>query len=92
MTIAERIEPEFDALKAEAVAGRLVGALNDSALMVMTSVGHRAGLFDALGSLPPRASGRSLPALNTEFLHRRVVGSQLVRDEARTAMCMASLS
>jgi SAM-dependent methyltransferase len=53
MTIAERIEPEFDALKAEAFAGRLVGALNDAALMVMTSVGHRAGLFDALASLPP---------------------------------------
>jgi 2-polyprenyl-3-methyl-5-hydroxy-6-metoxy-1,4-benzoquinol methylase len=34
-------------------AGRLIGALNDAALMVMTSVGHRTGLFDALASLPP---------------------------------------
>jgi len=53
MTIAERIEPEFDAIKSEAFAGRLVGGLNDAALMVMTSVGHRTGLFDAIATLPP---------------------------------------
>jgi SAM-dependent methyltransferase len=53
MSIAERIEPDFDALRSEAFAGRLVGALNDAALMVMTSVGHRTGLFDAIASLPP---------------------------------------
>jgi SAM-dependent methyltransferase len=38
----------FDVAKAEAFAGRLVGALNEGALMLMVSVGHRTGLFDAL--------------------------------------------
>jgi hypothetical protein len=53
MTIAVRVEPDLDTAKAEAFAVRLIGALNDAALMVMTSVGHRTGLFDALASLQP---------------------------------------
>ena len=38
----------FDDSKAEAFAGRLLGALNNSALVLMTSIGHRTGLFDHL--------------------------------------------
>jgi DNA-binding IclR family transcriptional regulator len=38
----------FDAERAEAFAGRMLDMLNGGALMVMTSVGHRTGLFDAL--------------------------------------------
>jgi 2-polyprenyl-3-methyl-5-hydroxy-6-metoxy-1,4-benzoquinol methylase len=38
----------FDAERAEAFAGRMLDMLNDAALMVMASVGHRTGLFDAL--------------------------------------------
>jgi hypothetical protein len=36
--------PSFDDGKAAAFADRLVGALNDGALCLMTSVGHRTGL------------------------------------------------
>jgi SAM-dependent methyltransferase len=38
----------FDAERAEAFAGRMLDMLNGGALMVMTSVGHRTGLFDTL--------------------------------------------
>lgn len=41
----------FDAGRAEAFAGRMLDMLNGGALMVMTSVGHRTGLFDTLAQL-----------------------------------------
>jgi 2-polyprenyl-3-methyl-5-hydroxy-6-metoxy-1,4-benzoquinol methylase len=45
--------PGFDKAKAEAFAGRLLGALNDGALCLMTSIGHRTGLFDTMRQQPP---------------------------------------
>jgi 2-polyprenyl-3-methyl-5-hydroxy-6-metoxy-1,4-benzoquinol methylase len=41
----------FDESRAEAFAGRMLDMLNAGALMVMTSVGHRTRLFDALAEL-----------------------------------------
>ena len=38
----------YDETRAEAFAGRMLDMLNGGALMVMASVGHRVGLFDAL--------------------------------------------
>ena len=38
----------IDTAKAEAFAGRLLAALNDGALCLMVSIGHRLGLFDAM--------------------------------------------
>ncbi|MCB1499552.1 MAG: class I SAM-dependent methyltransferase [Bauldia sp.] len=35
---------------------RLVGAFNDGALMLMTSVGHRTGLFDTMAGMTPATS------------------------------------
>ncbi|PVB61907.1 methyltransferase domain-containing protein [Labrenzia sp. 011] len=46
----------FDDAKAEAFAERFVGTLNEAALAVMTSLGHRAGLFDALAANPGHTS------------------------------------
>jgi len=43
---------QFDAAKAEAFAERFVGTLNEAALAVMTSLGHRAGLLDGLAANP----------------------------------------
>jgi SAM-dependent methyltransferase len=37
----------YDETRAEEFAGRMLDMLNSGALMVMTSVGHRVGLFDA---------------------------------------------
>ena len=46
----------FDAHKAEAFAGRLLGALNEGAFCLMVSIGHRTGLFDAMRDQPPLTS------------------------------------
>jgi 2-polyprenyl-3-methyl-5-hydroxy-6-metoxy-1,4-benzoquinol methylase len=43
----------FDTSRAEAFAARMRGVLNDGALCLMISVGHRVGLFDALRDFPP---------------------------------------
>ena len=39
---------EFDSAKAEAFAEKLLSALNQGALCLMISIGHRTGLFDTL--------------------------------------------
>jgi 2-polyprenyl-3-methyl-5-hydroxy-6-metoxy-1,4-benzoquinol methylase len=46
-------QAEFDSEKAEAFSGRILTALNDGALCLMTSIGHRTGLFDAMRDSPP---------------------------------------
>jgi len=46
----------FDSKKAEAFAGRLLGALNDGAFCLMASIGHRTGLFDAMRDQAPQTS------------------------------------
>lgn len=48
--------PDFDPAKAEAFAGRFLDALNNGALCLMVSVGHRTGLFDVMSRLPPSIS------------------------------------
>ncbi|MBS9402241.1 methyltransferase domain-containing protein [Halomonas sp. TRM85114] len=44
------------AADAEAFEARLVNALNESGLMLLTAIGHRTGLFEALAGQPPRDS------------------------------------
>jgi SAM-dependent methyltransferase len=46
----------FDAARAERFTAQMVGALNGAALALMTSVGHRTGLFDVLRGLPPASA------------------------------------
>jgi 2-polyprenyl-3-methyl-5-hydroxy-6-metoxy-1,4-benzoquinol methylase len=46
----------MDQRKAEKFAGRIMAALNDGALCLMLSVGHRTGLLDVLRTLPPSTS------------------------------------
>jgi 2-polyprenyl-3-methyl-5-hydroxy-6-metoxy-1,4-benzoquinol methylase len=52
---AERVQV-VDGTKAEAFAARLLTALNDGALCLMVSVGHRTGLFDTMSQSPPSTS------------------------------------
>jgi 2-polyprenyl-3-methyl-5-hydroxy-6-metoxy-1,4-benzoquinol methylase len=47
---------DFDPAKSEAFAERFLMALNNGALCLMVSVGHRTGLFDVLRTLPPATS------------------------------------
>lgn len=44
---------QFDSTKAEAFAGTFLNALNYASLCLMTSIGHRTGLFDVMRELPP---------------------------------------
>jgi 2-polyprenyl-3-methyl-5-hydroxy-6-metoxy-1,4-benzoquinol methylase len=46
----------FDSQKAEAFAGRIMTAINDGALCLMMSIGHRLGLFDAMRGAPAETS------------------------------------
>jgi SAM-dependent methyltransferase len=46
----------LDTAKKEAFERRMLGVLNDAALALMTSLGHRTGLFDALAQMPPATS------------------------------------
>ncbi|HEX4613728.1 MAG TPA: methyltransferase domain-containing protein [Urbifossiella sp.] len=48
----------FDAAKAEAFAGKMVATLNGAAVALMTSIGHRTGLFDVMAGGPPADPGR----------------------------------
>lgn len=47
---------ELDLVRVEEFAGRMVGLLNDTMLGLMTSVGHRTGLFDTMAAMPPSTS------------------------------------
>jgi 2-polyprenyl-3-methyl-5-hydroxy-6-metoxy-1,4-benzoquinol methylase len=44
---------EIDEAQSQAFGERLIGMLNDAATMLMTSLGHRTGLFDVMVTLPP---------------------------------------
>jgi len=46
----------FDQAKAAAFAEKLLTALNNGALCLMVSIGHRTGLFDVMSTLPPSTS------------------------------------
>lgn len=46
----------LDQTKAEAFAERMLDILNSGAIALMTSIGHRTGLFDTLAKLPPSTS------------------------------------
>lgn len=48
--------PDLDTDRSEAFAERMLSAFNETALVAMTSIGHRTGLFDALAELPPTTS------------------------------------
>ena len=59
-----------DEERAKEFAERIVGVLNNATLALMTSIGHRTGLFDRLAELPP-ATTREIAAV--AGLHERYV-------------------
>ena len=48
--------PQIDVARADAFAERMIGMLNSAGLALMTSIGHRTGLFDVMSELPPATS------------------------------------
>jgi 2-polyprenyl-3-methyl-5-hydroxy-6-metoxy-1,4-benzoquinol methylase len=73
-------QQQFDQQRAEAFAERVMDILNSGALALMTSIGHRTGLFDVMAGLPPSTSEQiaSTADLNEryvrEWLAAMVVG------------------
>ncbi len=57
---------EINQQKAEAFAGRMLGVLNEGAIAIMTSIGHRTGLFDAMAGLPYSTSTEIAVAANLD--------------------------
>ena len=55
-TAPNSTDSPVDPRKAEAFAARLLSALNDGALCLMASIGHRTGLFDAMRDQAPLTS------------------------------------
>jgi hypothetical protein len=49
-------EQKFDEKRSEAFADRLMDMLNLGSLALMTSIGHRTGLFDTMKGLRPSTS------------------------------------
>lgn len=49
-------QSNFDATRAEAFADRMVAMINSSAAVLMTSVGHRTGLFDVMAGMTSATS------------------------------------
>jgi SAM-dependent methyltransferase len=77
-----------DSGRSQAFAERLVGTLNEGALCLMISIGHRTGLFDAMAELPPSTSGEIAAAAGLseryvrEWLGALVVGRVVEHDHA----------
>ena len=78
----------FDHDRAQAFAGRFLNALNEGALCLMVSIGHRTGLFDSLRGQPPASSAgiAAAAALNEryvrEWLGAMVTGGVMEFDPA----------
>lgn len=65
--------------KVETFADKLIGMLNNGALAVMTSIGHRTGLFDTMQNLPPATSNEiaEKAGLNERYV-REWLGAMVV--------------
>jgi 2-polyprenyl-3-methyl-5-hydroxy-6-metoxy-1,4-benzoquinol methylase len=70
----------FDQARSEAFVGQLLDDLNGGAAMILASIGHRTGLFDAMAGLSPSTSEQIAEAANLneryvrEWLGAMVVG------------------
>ncbi len=53
---ATTAQTDFDSKMSEAFAERFLTVLNNGALCLMVSIGHRTGLFDVMSQLPPSSS------------------------------------
>jgi hypothetical protein len=71
----------LDEARVTAFEERLVGALNEGALCLMTSVGHRTGLFDAMAKMPPGTSAQIAAGagLNERYV-REWLGAMVAAD------------
>jgi hypothetical protein len=77
---------ELDRARSEAFAERMIGVLNHGAIAIMTSIGHRTGLFDAMAGMPPSTTHQIARAASLneryvrEWLAAMVVGRIVEHD------------
>ncbi len=67
---AVRHDVSFDEGKAKAFAGQMLGTINGAAVALMTSIGHRTGLFDHLARHSPTTSAAlaAVAGLNERYV------------------------
>jgi len=77
----EARQSRIDRTKAEAFAGKMLTALNNGALCLMVSVGHRTGLFDVMSRSPPERSEEiaARAGLNERYV-REWLGAMVTSD------------
>lgn len=70
---------DIDQGKADAFADRMMGVLNDASTAMMVSLGHRTGLFNVKGDMPPSTSQQIADAakLNERYV-REWLGGMVV--------------
>ena len=78
----------LDQKKAEKFAEKMIGIINGAALALMTSIGHRTGLFDVLAELPPASSQQIADAagLNERYVREwlgAMVAGRIIDYDAR---------
>ncbi len=85
---------ELEQTKAEAFAEKMLGVINNGALALMISIGHRTGLFDMMTTLPPSASEEIAGAANLneryvrEWLGAMVTGGIVEHDPIKGTYCL----
>jgi hypothetical protein len=81
-------ELTIDVNKSEAFAEKMTTALNNAGVVLMASIGHRTGLFDAMATLPPSTSAQIAEAASLderyvrEWLGALVTGGVVEYDPA----------
>ena len=80
---------EPDQATVQEFAGKMVGVLNGAGVALMTSIGHKTGLFDTMATLPPSTSEQIASATGLqeryvrEWLGTMVTGGVVDYDEQR---------
>ncbi len=71
--------PDLESLSSDAFGERILDIINNGALTLMISIGHRTGLFDAMKDLPPSTSEQIAYAaeLNERYV-REWLGAMVV--------------
>jgi 2-polyprenyl-3-methyl-5-hydroxy-6-metoxy-1,4-benzoquinol methylase len=88
---------EIDREKAEAFAEKMIDMLNNGALALMSSIGHRTKLFDVMNDLPPSTSAQIATAADLneryvrEWLGAMVTGGIVEYDPEPGTYCLPSV-
>lgn len=86
--------PPIDEAKAQQFAEGLLGTINQAALSMMLSIGHRTGLFDTIAGLPASTSEQLAEAAKLderyvrEWLGAMVTGGVVVYDPGEKAYAL----